>query len=139
MTELWRRPQSYAQFLGQELSLSYKGPLLVIMPGAVGLYHLGGALAAERSAIAGLGTPAAGSGLAASAVTAIQRLAAASGHALSLPSAAPPPGANAGSTGIASWIALAIGAALIVVAWSASLRARPLRRVRRGREQISSS
>ena len=28
VTELWRQPQSYAQFLGQELSLVYRGPVL---------------------------------------------------------------------------------------------------------------
>ena len=35
ITELWRRPASYARFLGQELSLVYlHGTLLVVMPDA---------------------------------------------------------------------------------------------------------
>ena len=40
VTELWRQPQTYARFLGQELSLVYRGPLLVVMPGGYGFYRL---------------------------------------------------------------------------------------------------
>ena len=32
ITALWRQPQNYARFLGQELSLNYTGALLVVMP-----------------------------------------------------------------------------------------------------------
>ncbi len=42
VTELWRQPQSYAKFLGQELSLVYRGPLLVVMPNGVGFYSASG-------------------------------------------------------------------------------------------------
>jgi hypothetical protein len=34
---LWRQPSSYARFLDQELSLVYKGPLLVVMPNGLAL------------------------------------------------------------------------------------------------------
>ncbi len=139
ITALWRQPQSYAQFLGQELPLAYKGPLLVLMPNGLGLYRLGGTPPAERSALAGIRAPAAGTGLAATAVTAIQRLAAASGHAVTVPTTTMSPSSGAGSTGPVSWTALAAGGVLIALAWSASLRARPLRRMRRGREEISSN
>ena len=37
VTELWRKPQTYARFLGQELGLVYKGPLVVVMPNGVGI------------------------------------------------------------------------------------------------------
>ena len=40
VTELWRQPQTYARFLGQELSLVYHGPLLVVMPNGFGLESL---------------------------------------------------------------------------------------------------
>jgi hypothetical protein len=53
ITELWRQPQSYAEFLGQELSLLYDGRVLVIMPAGFGLYGSGQTLAAERSALPG--------------------------------------------------------------------------------------
>lgn len=123
VTELWRQPQNYAEFLGQELSLVHRGLLLVIMPDGFGLYHLNRPLAAEQSALAGLRAPAAGAGLGAVALAAIQRLAAAAGHPLPTPSATAAP--TAGSTDTASWIAFAIGGALIALAWTASLRARP--------------
>ena len=45
VTELWRQPQNYARFLAQELSLLYRGPLLVVMPNGYGRYRLEGPLA----------------------------------------------------------------------------------------------
>jgi hypothetical protein len=124
VTELWRRPQSYAQFLGQELSLVYRGPLLVVMPTGLGLYAPGSDVAAERSVLASVRIPPGGAGLATAASSAVQRLAAAGGHSVAIP--APHAGAGqAGSTDTMAIVALAIGAALIVLAWALSLRARP--------------
>lgn len=122
VTALWREPQSYAEFLGQELPLVYKGPLLVVMPGGLGLYEVGGGPVAGRAALAGVN--ARGGALGVAAVTAIQRLAAAAGHPLPLPSAQAP--SKQSSTEVLPWIALAIGGVLIALAWTASLRARPL-------------
>jgi len=123
VTELWRQPQNYARFLAQELSLLYRGPLLVVMPNGYGLYSLAGPLATGQSAFAGVRAP--GLSLATATLTAIQRLAAAAGHDLPLPSAAAP--STTGSTNTVAWFVFAIGGALIVLAWTASLRARPLR------------
>jgi hypothetical protein len=122
VTELWGQPQNYAQFLGQELSLAYKGPLLVVMPGGFGLYQLGGGPVAGRAALAGLSAPGGAQGTA--ALTVVQRLAAAAGHPLPLPSAQPL--SKQSSTDVLPWIVFAIGAALILLAWTASIRARPL-------------
>src|SRR6185312_4162247 len=36
VTGLWRQPRNYARFLGLELSLAYKGRLLVVMPNGIG-------------------------------------------------------------------------------------------------------
>jgi hypothetical protein len=58
VTALWRRPQSYADCLGQELSLVYGGPVLVVMPDGYGLYGEGRALVNGRTALAGLLPPA---------------------------------------------------------------------------------
>jgi hypothetical protein len=102
VTELWRQPQNYAQFLGQELSLVYRGPVLVVMPNGFGL-----------------GTAALG---------AIRRLAAESGHVLALPRTTVPSAATSGSAATVSWLAFAIGIALIALAWAASLRAQPRHR-----------
>jgi len=126
VTELWRQPQTYARFLGQELSLVYRGPLLVIMPNGFGLESLNSAAPANPSALAGVRIPAGAGGLGTVALTAIQRLANASGHSVPIPAATATTG-RAGSGDTIPVIAFAIGAALIAVAWGASLRARPAR------------
>jgi hypothetical protein len=124
ITELWRQPQTYARFLGQELSLSYRGPLLVLMPNGYGVFKQTGLSRAEQAALAGIPAPGARPG--AAALDAVQRLAASSGHAVALPNAS---SQSAGSSSDAApWIVFAIGVALIGAAWTASLRARPLGR-----------
>ena len=64
------------------------------------------------------------------ALTAIQRLAGAAGHSLAIP---PPRTAERPSRteDTIALVAFVIGAALIVLAWAASLRARPPKRPRR--------
>ena len=37
VSELWRKPQTYANYLGYELSLAYPGRVLVVMPNGYGL------------------------------------------------------------------------------------------------------
>ncbi|MFZ1996693.1 MAG: hypothetical protein WAU75_21445, partial [Solirubrobacteraceae bacterium] len=39
VTELWRQPQSYARFLGQELAEVYRGTVVVVMPAGTGVYR----------------------------------------------------------------------------------------------------
>jgi hypothetical protein len=124
ITELWRQPANYARFLGQELSLIYKGTLLVVMPDGFGLYHPAGNAAAQRAALART-RPAAPPAIGASAIAAVQRLAAAAGHPLKVEAVAAP--AAPGAADYTAWLALAAGALVIVLAWVVSLRARPLR------------
>ena len=125
VTELWRQPETYARFLGQELSLVYRGPLLVVMPNGFGLYGPGAA--AGQSLLAGVRVPpGSGARLGTAALSAIQRLAAGAGH----PVPVPPPSATAagpGSSDTTSVIVFVLGAVLILAAWGASLRARPPR------------
>ena len=85
VTALWRQPQSYAKFLGQELALVYHGPLLVVMPTGLGLYQLNRPDAVDRSTLAHLPTPQPGTGLGTTALNAIQKLATAAGHAVHHP------------------------------------------------------
>ncbi len=120
ITELWHQPQSYAQFLGVELSLVYHGPLLVVMPNGFGLYGFPRPPAAERSALGGANPT---SGLGTATETAIRSLAAAAGHPLSVPAAAATTPVGKGNA--VPWIAFALGALLIALAWTASLRVRP--------------
>lgn len=122
VTELWHQPRSYADFLGQELSLVYHGPLLVVMPNGFGLYHAGGAPA--QAALSGLPEAAGATGIGAFAVSAVQRLARAAGHPLPAPSVSAP--SASASSDPAAWIAFSVGAALVALAWVASFRAKPL-------------
>lgn len=121
VTQLWRQPESYAGFLGEELSLVYRGTLLIVMPDGFGLYGPGAGVPAQRSALESVP----GSSLGAVTISAVQRLAAAAGHPLRVGTivarSAPP-----GSTDFGALIALVLGAVLIAIAWVASLRARPL-------------
>lgn len=121
ITELWRQPQTYARFLGEELSLVYRGPVLVVMPNGFGFYRFSLPPPALSAAVSGL-RPA--SGLASAALSAVQRLAARAGHRLRLTSTAPTP-ASGGASDPTAWIVLALGAVLVAAAWALSLRARP--------------
>jgi hypothetical protein len=129
--ELWRQPQNYARFLGQELTQVYRGTLVVAMPAGFGVVRVGAARGGYDQL--GLATP--HGPLLAATISVVQVLAAAQGHRLT-----PPPAAVAGRAGsgsasalgsvdLGSWLALAAGAALIAVAWTASLRARGLGRL----------
>jgi hypothetical protein len=125
VTALWRQPQNYAEFLGEELSLVYHGPLLVIMPDGFGLYKYGHAATSPGTALAGVRIRTSGAGLASAAVAAVRHLAAAAGHHLTVARASATLRAAPAQT--ASWVVFAVGWVLIALAWTASLRARPLR------------
>ena len=124
---LWRKPQPYAQFLGQELSQVFRGTVVVVMPNGVGAYVTtkpGGHPVAVNAPRASPIT---------TAIVTAQTLATRAGHRLPVPAAAAQQGSapGLGSVDLGSWLALAAGAALIAAAWTASLRARPARRLRR--------
>jgi hypothetical protein len=129
--ELWGKPQSYAQFLGQELAQVYRGTVVVVMPRGAGVYHPP-APAHGEPLITVAGAPAP---IFQTAVRTVQTLASQAGRHLALPRpvAAAGPSTGLGSVDIGSWLGLAAGAALIALAWGASLRARPAARLRRAR------
>jgi cytochrome oxidase Cu insertion factor (SCO1/SenC/PrrC family)/thiol-disulfide isomerase/thioredoxin len=97
ITGLWHRPQAYAHFLGYELSLAYKGELLVVMPNGFGINWPGHSTVAARRALGPVAIRVGGTGLAAAAQEATVRLAAAAGVHLKPASVAP--GGSAGSAG----------------------------------------
>jgi hypothetical protein len=123
ITALWGQPQRYAEFLGQELSLVYRGRLLVVMPGGLGVYHAGRAVSAEQAVLTSIPIPRTGIRLGTLALTAIQRLAASSGYSIAVPNAAAP--AKPGASDTMPWIVFGAGVLLIALAWAASFRARP--------------
>ena len=98
------------------------------MPGGYGFYRPRGPSASEQSVLNQLTPP--GQKLGTAALNAIQRLAAAAGHNLPAPTATTP--TSRSSTDTLAWIVFAIGMLLIVLAWTASLRARPPRLFSRG-------
>jgi cytochrome oxidase Cu insertion factor (SCO1/SenC/PrrC family)/thiol-disulfide isomerase/thioredoxin len=102
VTALWRRPQAYARFLGIELSLAYKGPLLVVMPNGLGVSWPGHSSAAALASVSGLRVGRGGAGLMAAAQTAAQRVDARYGVTLR-PGSVPRSGAS-GTAGDASSI-----------------------------------
>jgi cytochrome oxidase Cu insertion factor (SCO1/SenC/PrrC family) len=79
VTALWQKPQSYARFLGLELSLSYKQRLLVVMPDGFGFNWPGHASAPAYRVLAKIPTGTGGSGLLNAAQSGARALAAAAG------------------------------------------------------------
>jgi hypothetical protein len=123
VTELWRQPQNYASFLGQELSQVYRGTVVVVMPDGTGVYHApAGPPGGRLQAIGGPGAVA----MTRAAMVTVEAIALDAGHHLPVPHevAAARSGSALGSVDLGSWLALAGGAALIALAWAASLRAR---------------
>jgi hypothetical protein len=84
VTALWRKPQRYAEFLGQELYFVYKGRLLIVMPNGYGISQRGNPVPGERKVLDALAPP--GQDLAVATTTAVRRLAAAGGVDVPLPS-----------------------------------------------------
>jgi cytochrome oxidase Cu insertion factor (SCO1/SenC/PrrC family)/thiol-disulfide isomerase/thioredoxin len=82
VTPLWQKPQTYADYLGYELSLAYSGRLLIVMPGGLGVYwHANPSGAAKLAASLSALKPGSSSASAFAAVTqqAVYRLEAAAG------------------------------------------------------------
>jgi hypothetical protein len=111
--QLYRKPQQYAQFLGQELLFVYRKGLLIVMPNGFGYAVRGKPAPAAKRTIAGIAAPGNdGAGLANAATLAVQRLARASGYDLALPKAS-----NGSVTGDRIKIgAIAVTAAVLVAA-----------------------
>jgi hypothetical protein len=129
VSALWNEPPVYAAYLWKELSLNFNGQVLVLMPGGYGLHGpASGPRMVSRKELAVV-APATGTGehMAAAAAVAVERLAASAGHPLSgsaLRAAAPVSSSSGGSA--LPWIALVAGLVIVVAAWGASVRARPV-------------
>jgi cytochrome oxidase Cu insertion factor (SCO1/SenC/PrrC family)/thiol-disulfide isomerase/thioredoxin len=93
VTALWQKPESYARFLGLELSLSYKQRLLVVMPNGFGFNWPGHGSAPAYRVLGEIPIGTGGSGLLNAAQTGVRSLAAASGVKLSAPARATATGA----------------------------------------------
>ena len=111
---LWRKPQTYARFLGQELFFVYKGRLLTVMPNGYG-FSRGGKLVPSGQRLVNRMPPPGPGGVAltAGSIRAVQRLAAQSGVRVTIPKP------SSGDSGTRDRIIIAAGAggiALLVLA-----------------------
>jgi hypothetical protein len=52
VTALWRKPQTYARFLGEEIRFVYANRLLIVMPNGFGFYRRGHPSASEEKLLA---------------------------------------------------------------------------------------
>jgi hypothetical protein len=111
VSNLWRMPQPYADFLGKEISFNQKQPLLVVMPPGFGVYGFDG-----RGALNGLtlDTSHEADGLARSAITAVVRLGRANGKQITEPAIR-----NETSSGKGTPALIVFGAPVLLVAIAA--------------------
>jgi cytochrome oxidase Cu insertion factor (SCO1/SenC/PrrC family)/thiol-disulfide isomerase/thioredoxin len=79
VTALWRKPQTYARFLGLELSQGYKQRLLVVMPNGLGFNWPGHSSGPAYRTLAGIQIANGPDGLASAAAAGVRKLAAADG------------------------------------------------------------
>ena len=79
VTSLWRRPHTYAKFLGLELGFVYKQRLLIVMPNGFGFNWPKHSPVAEYALLSKIPIPPGAGGLLGAATTAVTKLAAAEG------------------------------------------------------------
>ena len=113
VTALWAKPQQYAKFLAAEVSFAYRGRLLIVMPEGLGTDQLGHPSGRQRHALGGLKVEPGANGLAATAITAVERLAATRGITLRTRPFASPSKRNSNDR---LRLGLIVAAALVVIA-----------------------
>jgi hypothetical protein len=116
------RPQEYADFLGQEIALSYTGALLVVMPEGYGL--TGTDDAAAKAAVSKLAKPKSGDPdvLAGAGADAVKVIADATGHPITIVASAPPDAAQPkGTSGGSSSVLYVVGGTAVAVVLLAGL------------------
>jgi hypothetical protein len=111
VSNLWRMPQPYADFLGKEISFNQTQPLLVVMPTGFGVFGLG-----SQGTLNGLAidTNHQADGLARSTITAVVRLARANGKPITEPTIH-----NTTSGGKSTPALIVFGAPVLLVALAA--------------------
>jgi hypothetical protein len=113
VTSLWAKPKDYARFLGTELGIVYKGPLLIVMPNGLGFYHADHDTKAASAVLKPIRT---GSGdrLAQAATDAVVALAKQAGHPVTPQAAAT--GASTSHSTLLVALAIAVLSILAVTA-----------------------
>src|SRR3954452_11081650 len=93
----------YVRFLDQEIRFRYRGPVLVVMPAGIGFTRADATPQAERRALSTVHVATGRDGLAATAILAVARLAARSGHPIVPAAIRRPPAAGHGTV----WLVVA--------------------------------
>jgi cytochrome oxidase Cu insertion factor (SCO1/SenC/PrrC family)/thiol-disulfide isomerase/thioredoxin len=141
VTGMWLNPRAYARFLGLELSLAYRGRLVVVMPNGFGFNWPGHPAQAEYGRLSHIAIGPGGAGLAGAAQAAVSSLAAAADVKLTSPSTPPGPAAPApqpsststsprGSPSSVDTVVAELAAALVAAGVLGLLARRLLRRQR---------
>ena len=113
VASLDRKPKLYARFLGQELTLLYRGPLLIVMPNGFGVARAGKALPAAQRVVDRLPAPGThGPQLLQSGIDAVRALAASSGVRVT---ASQPASSSGGGSSAVVWGLGGGGAAVALV------------------------
>ena len=79
VTALWRKPRTYAHFLGEELQFVYKQRLLIVMPSGFGIYWKGHDVSASYRTLETVPITKTPVGLVDAGAAAVHRLAASAG------------------------------------------------------------
>jgi hypothetical protein len=114
ITQLFLQPQTYAEFLEQEISYQQKQLLLVVMPSGYGVQGLG---PAATLAAASLAKPAGGQtdDLTRAAIAAVTKLAAAAGHPIGPSVASASSGGGSTTLTLVILALAAVGTAALVI------------------------
>jgi hypothetical protein len=122
VTQLWRQPETYAHFLGEELALVYHGTVLVVMPNGYGSDVTASGV---RTASGETQLPVPAKHLAVAAIAAVKQFAKGAGAPLTAPvvhaQALRQPAA------VLPWLVFGLGFVPLAAAWGKSLRRQPLR------------
>jgi hypothetical protein len=120
--QLWRQPETYAHFLGEELALIYRGTLLVVMPNGYGSDVTASGV---RAASGETQLPVPGEHLAVAAIAAVKQFA----KGADAPLTAPVVHAQAlrQPAAVLPWLVFGLGFVPLAAAWGKSFRRQPLR------------
>jgi hypothetical protein len=110
VTSLWRKPRPYATFLGAEIQFVYKHRLLIVMPNGFGFNWSKHPSSSEYTVLSTVPIGPGATGMLDAAVSAVQKLAAASGIKVAQTTAAAP--ASKGFAHSRALIVLAVVAGL---------------------------
>lgn len=120
VSQLWGKPGTYAQFLGVELSLVFKGPLLVVMPHGFGFNWAGHSTSAYYAALSRVAIQPGGVGLLDATQAAVRELAGVTGA--KPPASGSSAGAVASSAGPPAIYFVAVGALAAALVLALAIR-----------------